>query len=245
MSHAANHIKRISLELGGQSPFIVCEDASLDKAVTACVNRAFSNMGQICMSVNRIYVDETIAEEFISQLVDSTLKLKVGNGLDPEVDLGPMFGQVQRLKTKNHIADALQKGAALLCGGREPEGDRYSKGFFFLPTVLSNANHSMRVMKEETFGPIAPVMTFRKLDEAIQLANDSEYGLAAYIYTNNLSTAIYATEKLEAGGIGVNINNVVDLQAPFGGWKQSGFGRELGSYGIESYLEVKHIRFGL
>jgi len=245
MSHAAKHMKRISLELGGQSPFIVCEDASLDRAVAACVQRAFSNMGQICISVNRIYVDETIAEEFISRLVVRTLKLKVGNGLDPEVDLGPMFSQEQRQKTRDHIADALQKGAVLLCGGKEPDGDRYSKGFFFLPTILSNANHSMRVMKEETFGPIAPIMTFRKLDEAIQLANDSEYGLAAYIYTNTLSTAIYAMEKLEAGGIGVNINNVVDLQAPFGGWKQSGFGRELGSYGIESYLEVKHIRFGL
>jgi succinate-semialdehyde dehydrogenase/glutarate-semialdehyde dehydrogenase len=245
MSHAAKHIKRISLELGGQSPFIVCEDASLDKAVTACVQRAFSNMGQICVSVNRIYVAETIAEEFISRLVEQTLKLKVGNGLDPEVDLGPMFSRVQRQKTQDHIADALLKGAALLCGGKVPEGDRYSKGFFFLPTVLSKANHNMRVMNEETFGPIAPIMTFTKLTEAIQLANDSNYGLAAYVYTNNLNTAVYAAEKLEAGGIGVNINNVMDLQAPFGGWKQSGFGRELGSYGIESYLEVKHIRFGL
>jgi succinate-semialdehyde dehydrogenase / glutarate-semialdehyde dehydrogenase len=244
MSHAAQHIKRISLELGGQSPFIVCEDASLNKAVPACVQRAFSNMGQICISVNRVYVAETIAEKFISELVERTLKLKIGNGLDADVDLGPMFSEQQRQKTKDHIDDALRKGAKLLCGGREPEGQQYGKGFFFLPTVISDANHTMRIMREETFGPVAPIMTFKTLDEAIRLANDSDYGLAAYIFTDDLNTSIYAAEKLEAGGIGVNINNVADLQAPFGGWKQSGFGRERGHYGLDAFMEIKHIRFG-
>ena len=244
MSHAAQHIKRISLELGGQSPFIVCEDASLDKAVPACVQRAFSNMGQICVSINRVYVAETIAERFTSELVERTLKLKVGNGLDEDVDLGPMFSQQQRQKTKDHIDDALQKGAKLLCGGREPEGQQYEKGFFFLPTVIADANHNMRIMNEETFGPVAPIMTFKTLDDAIRLSNDSNYGLAAYIFTNDLSTSIQAAEKLEAGGIGVNINSVTELQAPFGGWRQSGFGRELGHYGLDAFMEIKHIRFG-
>jgi succinate-semialdehyde dehydrogenase/glutarate-semialdehyde dehydrogenase len=244
MSHAAQHIKRISLELGGQSPFIVCEDASLDKAVAACVQRAFSNMGQICISVNRVYVAEPLAEQFTSELVERTLKLKVGNGLEEDVDLGPMFSLQQRQKTKDHLDDALRKGAKLLCGGREPEGQQYEKGFFFLPTVIADANHTMRIMKEETFGPVAPIMTFKTFEDAIGLANDSNYGLAAYIFSNDLTTSIQAAERLEAGGIGVNINNVTELQAPFGGWKQSGFGRELGHYGLDAFLEIKHIRFG-
>ncbi len=244
MEHAALHIKRISLELGGQSPLIVCRDASIDKAADACVQRAFFNMGQLCISINRIYVAEEVADEFISKLVDRTIRLKVGNGLEPGVDLGPMFSHDQRQKTKEHIADAIQKGAKILCGGHEPEGKEYERGFFFLPTVLVDVDHSMRVMREETFGPVAPIMRFKTLDDAIDLANDTEYGLASYIFTNDLTTAIQAAEKLEAGGIGINVNNVAELQAPFGGWKQSGFGRELGHYGLEEYLEIKHIRFG-
>lgn len=245
MEQAAKNIKRISLELGGQSPFIVCEDADLDKAAASCAQRAFSNMGQICVSVNRVYVAEKITEEFTSKLVERTMKLKIGNGLNPGIDLGPMASEAQRQKTKDHINDAISKGAKLLCGGHEPEGEEYENGFFFLPTVLEGVNHGMRVMREETFGPVAPLMRFETLDEAIRLANDTEYGLAAYIFTSSLNNAIYAAERLESGGVGVNVNNVMDLQAPFGGWKQSGFGRELGHFGLESYLEIKHIRIGL
>jgi len=245
MEKAARHIKRVSLELGGQSPFIVCSDASIDKAVSACAQRAFSNMGQICISVNRIYVAEEVAEEFTTKLVDRTMKLKVGNGLVPGVDLGPMFSESQRRKTEEHIADALQKGARVCCGGHKPDGEEYENGFFFLPTILENVDHNMRVMREETFGPVAPIMKFEDLDVAISLANDTEYGLAAYVFTNDLTTAIKAAERLEAGGIGVNVNNVAEIQAPFGGWKQSGLGRELGHYGLDEYLEIKHIRLGL
>ncbi len=245
MAHAALHIKRVSLELGGQSPFIVCRDADLDKAAAACSQRAFSNMGQICISVNRIYVAEEVAEPFTELLVRHAERLRIGNGLDPEVDLGPMFSQAQREKTREHVADALGKGAELLSGGREPEGEAFEKGYFFLPTVLGQTNHSMRIMREETFGPVAPIMKFKTLDEAIRLSNDTEYGLAAYIFTNDLKTAFRAAEGLEAGGIGINVNNVVDLQAPFGGWKESGLGRELGHHGLEAYLETKHIRLGM
>ena len=245
MAHAAAHIKRVSLELGGQSPFIVCRDADLDQAAAACSQRAFSNMGQICISVNRIYVAEEVAEEFTARLVKRAEALKIGNGLESDVDLGPMFSEAQREKTREHVTDALGKGAELVSGGLEPEGDAYEKGYFFRPTVLGRANHSMRVMREETFGPVAPIMKFKTVEEAIRLANDSEYGLAAYIYTNDLKTALQAAEGLEAGGIGVNVNNVVDLQAPFGGWKQSGLGRELGHHGLDAYLETKHIRLGL
>ncbi len=245
MARAAAHIKRVSLELGGQSPFIVCADADLDRAAAACAKRAFSNMGQICISVNRIYAAGEIADEFTARLVERTRRFRIGDGMQPDVDLGPMFSAASREKTREHIADALQKGAQLLCGGGEPKGEQYARGYFFLPTVLSRADHSMRVMREETFGPVAPIMEFKKLDEAIALANDSEYGLAAYIFTSDLKTALYASERLEAGGVGVNVNNVVDMAAPFGGWKQSGLGRELGHYGLEAYLETKHIRLGI
>lgn len=245
MAHAADRIKRVSLELGGNSPFIVCADTDIEKAAAACAQRAFSNMGQICISVNRVYVAEEIAEEFGELLVRQAERLRIGNGLEENVDLGPMFSREQRSRTKEHVADALNKGAELLSGGREPEGEAFDKGYFFLPTVLGGADHSMRIMREETFGPVAPVMRFKTLDEAIRLANDSDYGLAAYIYTSDITTGIRAAERLEAGGVGVNINNVMDHQMPFGGWKESGIGRELGLYGLQSFLEIKHIRLGL
>lgn len=245
MERAARSIKRVSLELGGQSPMIVCRDADLEKAVVAGVRRAFSNMGQICISVNRIYVAEEIADAFIARFVERARSLRIGNGLDPEVELGPMFNEEVRQRTREHIADAVSKGARVLCGGREPEGEAFRRGYFFLPTVLVEVNHSMRVMREETFGPVAPIMRFRDLEEAIALANDSPYGLAAYVFTRDLSAAFYVAERLESGGVGVNINDVTELQAPFGGWKESGLGRELGRWGLESYLELKHIRIAL
>ncbi|MDD1723076.1 MAG: NAD-dependent succinate-semialdehyde dehydrogenase [Methanothrix sp.] len=245
MAAAAAHIKRVSLELGGQSPFIVCADADIKAAAASAAQRAFSNMGQICISVNRIYVADEVAEAFTDELVRAAQRLKIGNGLDSDVDLGPMFSREQRDKTQEHVADALERGAELLCGGREPEGEAYERGYFFLPTVLCRADHKMKVMREETFGPVAPVMKFRGLEEALSLANDSPYGLAAYLFTSELKTALRMAEGLEAGGIGVNVNNVVDLQAPFGGWKESGLGRELGRWGLEAYMETKHIRLGM
>jgi succinate-semialdehyde dehydrogenase / glutarate-semialdehyde dehydrogenase len=245
MAHAAINIKRVSLELGGQSPFIVCEDTDLQVAAAAAAQRAFSNMGQICISVNRIYVAEEVAEQFTEELVKRAERLKIGNGLESDVDLGPMFSWAQRENTREHVADALGKGAELLSGGREPEGEAYEKGYFFRPTVLGEVDHSMRVMREETFGPVAPIMKFKTIAEAIALANDTEYGLAAYVFTNDLKTALSVAEGLEAGGIGVNVNNVVEMQAPFGGWKQSGLGRELGHYGLDAYLDTKHIRLGM
>ena len=245
MAAAAAHIKRVSLELGGQSPFIVCADADLAAAAASAAQRAFSNMGQICISVNRIYVAEEAAEPFTEELVRRAERFRIGDGLNPDVDLGPMFSSSQREKTKEHVADAMGRGADLLTGGSEPAGEEFSKGFFFKPTVLARADHSMRVMREETFGPVAPIMKFKTVQEAVALANDTEYGLAAYVYTSSLETALQVAEGLEAGGIGVNVNNVVDMQAPFGGWKESGLGRELGHFGLDGYLEVKHIRLGL
>ncbi len=245
MQAAATHIKRVSLELGGHAPFIIFDDADLDAAALSCVRRSFGNMGQVCIAVNRVYVEDRVADDFIDLFVRLTEKLRIGNGLDPDVDLGPMVSESQRRKTKEHIDDALRKGAELLCGGREPEGDEYARGYFFLPTILSEVNHSMRIMREETFGPVAPVMRFKDDDEAVRLANDTEYGLAAYVYTNNLRRAIRIAERLEAGSVGINVGSVIDHQAPFGGWKQSGFGRELSHHGLAEYMEIKHIRLGV
>lgn len=245
MEKASQKVKRLSLELGGHSPAIVCEDAKIDEAAESCVQRAFSNMGQICISVNRIYVHGTIAEEFADELVKKTGKLKIGDGLDPEVDLGPMFSEEQRKKTKDHIADATDKGATVLCGGREPEGEKYSRGFFFLPTVLDRMDHSMRMMREETFGPVAPMMRFTKNQEALRLANDSRYGLAAYVFTEDMTTALRFAERLEAGSVGINTTSPIVPQAPFGGWKESGLSRERSRSALEDYMETKHIRLGL
>ncbi|MDQ6747101.1 MAG: NAD-dependent succinate-semialdehyde dehydrogenase [Candidatus Dormibacteraeota bacterium] len=244
MELAARHVKRLTLELGGQSPIIICRDADLDVAVPAAARRSFSNMGQICIAVNRIYADKQISNDFTNRLVEYAGGLKLGYGLDPGVEYGPMLNEEGREQTRRHVRDALGHGATLLYGGREPEGDRYSRGYYYLPTVLSDVTPEMRVMREETFGPIAPVAMFEELDQALLQANSTPYGLAAYLYTRDLPTALYAAERLEAGGVGININDVTELGAPFGGWKESGFGRELGHEGIDACLETKHIRIG-
>jgi len=153
-----------------------------------------------------------------------------------------MISESGRQTVREHVADAVAKGATILTGGREPAGAEYERGYFYLPTVLTNVTRDMRVMREETFGPVAPIATFRDLDEGLAMANDTPYGLAAYIYTQDLDTAMYAATKLEAGGIGVNVNDVTDIRGPFGGLKGSGIGRELGQAGLDGYLEVKHIR---
>lgn len=243
MEAAARNLKRVSLELGGHAPMIVFDDADIDAAARACVRRAFGNMGQVCISVNRVYVDESIADDFTDKVIRGTLELRIGDPIDPAVDLGPMVSEAQRRKTKEHIEDAVQRGARILCGGREPEG--FSRGYYFMPTVLADVDHTMRIMREETFGPVAPIMRFSGEEEAVRLANDTEYGLAAYIYTTSLRRAVRVAERLEAGSVGVNVGSVIDHQAPFGGWKQSGIGRELSHRGLDEYMEVKHIRLGV
>lgn len=240
---AAEQLKRVTLELGGSAPFIVCEDADLERAVPDAVRRSFSHAGQICISVNRIYVHKRLFVEFTDQFVERTRRLVVADGLRvPDADLGPMISEAARQQVQEHVADALAKGARVLVGGGEPAGEEYTRGFFYLPTVLVDVDPAMRCMCEETFGPVAPITPFTTLDEALALANATEYGLAAYVYTRDLKTALDAAGRLESGGVGVNVNDITDLRMPFGGWKASGVGRELGRYGLESYLELKHIR---
>jgi succinate-semialdehyde dehydrogenase len=240
---AAKQLKHVTLELGGSAPFVVFKDANLDLAVPQALRRAFSHTGQICISVNRIYVHESVADEFTKRFSESATRLRVANGLEvPDADMGPMINEAGLQTTLDHLADAVNKGAKVLAGGKPPEGVEFTKGSFFLPTVLSDVTPEMKVMQEETFGPLAPIATFSTVDEAIEMANDSPYGLAAYIFTGDINTAIYAAERIDAGGIGINVNDITDIRGPFGGRKMSGIGRELGQPGLDSYLEWKHVR---
>jgi acyl-CoA reductase-like NAD-dependent aldehyde dehydrogenase len=245
MRLAADHVKRLSLELGGQTPLIVLEDAELGTVVPAAVRRSYSNMGQICIAVNRIFVAESIADEFTDAFAAAASVLRIGHGLDPAVEYGPLTTEEVRRRTMEHIADAVNQGARLVTGGRPPDGAAFARGTFFLPTVLADVRPSMRVMREETFGPVAAIARFRSIDEAIAAANDTPYGLAAYVFGRDLERCLYVAERIEAGGVGVNVNDVTELAAPFGGWKESGFGRELGPEGLQHCLELKHIRIGL
>lgn len=239
MKGSADTVKKISLELGGHAPVIVLEDADLDKAVEGVISSKFRNAGQTCVCSNRVYVHESIYEGFIEKLTEQVRTLKVGNGLDEGVDIGPLINQDAVDKVMSQIDDALNKGAKLEAGGK-------SKGGFFIePTIISNIDDSMLCMKDETFGPLAPIASFKTEEEAIVRANNSIYGLAAYVFTENISRGIRVTEALEYGIIGLNDGIPSTPQAPFGGFKQSGLGREGGHHGIEEYLEVKYISLGL
>lgn len=243
MRMASVGIKRISLELGGSCPLIVCEDADLLSAVKGGVYRAFRNMGQVCNSINRIYVQEKLFERFVKAFVEETRKLRIGNGLEePDVDLGPMVSAEQRAHVMEHLADAKDKGAIIECGGKIPEGEKFKKGFFFEPTVLTNVTHQMKVMQEETFGPIAPIMAVKDEQEAVKLANDTPYGLVSYVFTKDIKRAFWIAENLQCGTVGINNVSGGEVPYPYGGWKQSGLGLELSHYGVEEYLQVKHIR---
>lgn len=234
--------KKVSLELGGSLPMVICKDCNLDIAVAGAVRRSFRNMGQICIAINRIYVDSEIYEKFMEKFVAQTRKLTIGDGLKEDVDLGPMCTKGGIRTSLRHIEDAVTKGAKVSCGGKKPEGAKYKKGYYFEPTILRDVNHEMLVMSEETFGPVVGVMPFKTIDEAIKLANDSVYGLAAIVFTENLSLANYLSRKINAGNVAINNVDAGVIYAPYGGWKDSGFGHEHGPEGLYEYLLIKHIR---
>ncbi len=237
---AAIHCKRITLELGGQSPVILCQDADLDVAVPAIVKHAFANSGQFCYRVNRVYVHENLYEKFVEKITQLTQKLKVGNPYEG-CDMGPMINQKIYQNSENQVADAIDKGATICTGGQRLIGEMYDKGWFFPPTVIANTNHSMKIMTEETFGPVVGVMPFSTNEEALQLANDSKYGLAAYVFSEQLGTGLRFAENLDAGSVWVNNIARSYQDVPFGGMKQSGIGREKGRYGLEEFTELKTI----
>lgn len=244
MEKAAKHIKRISLELGGHAPFIIFDDAEIEQAITGLINSKFRNTGQTCICANRAYVQRSVYNEVMEKLTERVGKMTVGNGMD-NPDIGPLINEAAYIKVQEHIDDAVQKGAKLLVGGQRLEGGPYDNGYFVTPTVLADATKEMLIHQEETFGPVLPLIPFDDESEAIEMANDSIYGLAAYFYTENLSRAYRVAEALDFGIVGMNDALPSTAQAPFGGMKQSGIGREGGHYGIEAFLETKFVSIGL
>lgn len=245
MSKAANQVKSISMELGGHAPFIVFEDADLEKAVEGVVASKFRNSGQTCICTNRIYVQTSIKEKFLRLLKERVEQFVVGDGLNESVDFGPLANASGLEKVKGQVEDALAKGAKLITGGEKYTVKGYENGYFYAPTVIANVDETMVVTYEETFGPLAPVFTFDTEEEVIQKANDSIYGLASYFYTNDLSRSIRVAEALEYGMVGVNDALITTVQGPFGGVKESGIGREGGADSLDEFLETKFISTGI
>lgn len=244
MKNSADTVKHVSMELGGHAPLIVDEDANIDLAVEQAMVSKYRNAGQTCVCANRLIVHESIKDEFAAKLSEQVSKLKVGNGLEEGVNVGPIINKRGFEKIVSQIDDAVEKGAKVVVGGTYERND--NKGCYFVnPTVLADVDTSMNIMHEETFGPVAPIVTFTDIDEAIELANDTPYGLAAYFFTENYRRGIYISENLEYGIIGWNDGGPSAVQAPFGGMKESGIGREGGSEGIEPYLETKYMSIGL
>jgi succinate-semialdehyde dehydrogenase / glutarate-semialdehyde dehydrogenase len=242
MRAAAETLKRLTLELGGHCPFIVLSDADIAEAASAAARRSFSNMGQICISVNRILVADTIHAEFVDALASETRRIKLGHGIDPGVAYGPVLHEGVRARTRSHVEDALRRGGTLIVGGAAPRGAAYDRGFFFEPTLIDDAADDALVMTQESYGPIASLRRVRNDAVALEVANALPYGLAAYVYSRDLERAWSFAERLECGAVGVNVNDTTELQAPFGGWKLSGLGRELGPEGLLAFRETKHIK---
>jgi succinate-semialdehyde dehydrogenase/glutarate-semialdehyde dehydrogenase len=245
MRAAAGNLKRLSLELGGQCPFIVLDDADPAEAAAAAARRSFSNMGQICIAVNRILVSKGVHEKFVEALLAETRKIRLGHGVEPGVLYGPMLNDSCRRRVAAHVQDAVARGGRLLVGGGVPQGAEYDRGFFFEPTLVDGVPDDALALKEETFGPLAAIRLVADDAEALRVANALPFGLAAYVYSGDLERAWRLAEKIEAGAVGVNVNDTSELQAPFGGWKMSGIGRELGREGIEAFREIKHLKIRL
>ena len=236
-------IKKITLELGGNCPLLVSASADLDAAARGAARRAFRNAGQSCVAVNRLDAPRAVYDEFVERLEKAARALVVDDGArNPEADMGPVASAEILEKTERHLADALDKGARLVCGGRRPPGARFARGFFFEPTVVSDAPPDALVMTDETFGPLVGVAPFDEWDEAIAGANNSPYGLAAYVYTRDLAESRRAARRLDFGNVAVNSPDAGVLNAPHGGRKQSGVGCEHGRQGMEEYMQIKHVR---
>jgi len=240
MKQSADTIKKLSLELGGNAPFIVFDDADLDAAVQGAIDSKYRNAGQTCVCANRLIVQSGVYDAFAGKLVAAVKKLKVGNGLEPDVDQGPLIDRSAVEKIEDHIQDAVSHGARVLLGGKQHALGRT----FFEPTVLADVTPKMKVAREETFGPLAPLFRFESDEDAVRLANDTEFGLASYFYSRDIGRIWRAAEGLEGGIVGINTGLISNEVAPFGGVKQSGLGREGSHYGLDEFVEVKYLCFG-
>jgi succinate-semialdehyde dehydrogenase/glutarate-semialdehyde dehydrogenase len=237
IEQSADQVLKVSMELGGNAPFLVFDDADLDDVVEGALIAKMRNIGEACTAANRFHVHEAVADEFAEKLARRMGELKVGRGTEPDVKVGPLIDDDQRDKVAELVEDASGKGAKVLVGGERVEG----AGYYYRPTVLSDISEDARLLEEEIFGPVAPIKGFQSDDEAIAAANDTEYGLVAYVYTSNIKRAFRVVEGLQTGMVGLNQGMVSNAGAPFGGVKQSGFGREGGKEGIEEYLETKYV----
>lgn len=237
MEQCASTVKKVALELGGNAPSIVFDDADLDTAIEGIIASKFRNAGQTCVCTNRIYVQRGIYQAFVEKFLARVQQMKVGSAFEQDVEIGPLINQNAVHKIEDHIADALAKGATKVCGGKL----HALGGTFFEPTILTNVTQAMKVAKEETFAPLAPIFCFDSEEEAIQMANDTEFGLASYIYTPNISRIWRVSEALEYGMVGINEGIISTEVAPFGGVKQSGLGREGSRYGMEEFMEMKYL----
>jgi succinate-semialdehyde dehydrogenase/glutarate-semialdehyde dehydrogenase len=241
MAQCAPTVKKLGLELGGHAPFIVFEDADIDAAVSGAMTSKYRNSGQTCVCANRFYVHKKVQDEFVEKFAKAIEVIKVGNGMVPGNTQGPLIEQAALEKVERHVADAISKGAKLVAGGKpSPLG-----GTFYEPTILSNVTNDMLITYEETFGPVAPIIPFESDEEAIRLANNSQFGLASYFYSRDIGRIWKAAEALEYGIVGVNSGIISNEVGPFGGIKQSGLGREGSAYGMDEYLELKYVCLGL
>ncbi|WP_262889801.1 NAD-dependent succinate-semialdehyde dehydrogenase [Spirosoma endbachense] len=238
MSQCASNLKKISLELGGNAPFIVFDDADIDAAVVGAMASKFRNNGQTCVCVNRLYVHDAVYDEFVGKLSKAVAALRVGNGLDTDAQMGPLINEKGLNKVKHHLEDALSKGAKVIVGGNEMDG------LFFQPTVLTDITPNMIIAREEVFGPVAPIARFTSEQEVVQLANDTPYGLAAYFYSKDIARCWRVAEALDYGMVGINEGMISTEVAPFGGIKESGVGREGSKYGMDYFMEIKYLCFG-
>jgi len=241
MEQASQNLLRLSMELGGNAPFIVFDDGDVDAAVQGAMIAKMRNIGEACTSANRFHVSDKVADQFAEKLAQKMGELKIGRGTEEGVQVGPLIDDGQRSKVSELVEDAIGRGAKAIVGGRSRDG----AGYFYEPTVLTDVPDDANLLHEEIFGPVAPIKGFSDEDEAIAAANDTEYGLVAYVYTNNLKRALRVVERLETGMVGLNQGMVSNAGAPFGGIKQSGFGREGGYEGIEEYLETKYVAVNL
>ena len=245
MKSAADTVKKISLELGGKNPVLVFNDANFDQALDWTLFAAFANQGEVCTAGSRLIIEKSLHDKFIEALVKKVADIRLGHGLNRGVTMGPLVSQAHREKVLRYIEIGKKEGAKLLCGGKVPDGDDYKNGFFVEPTIFDGVTESMTIAKEEIFGPVLSVLTFETEEEAIRIANNTEYGLGAGIFTTNLSRAHRVVREIRAGITWINNYHPTYNEMPWGGYKQSGIGRELGLYGIESYLETKQINIWL
>jgi succinate-semialdehyde dehydrogenase / glutarate-semialdehyde dehydrogenase len=237
MEQASEQLLRLSMELGGNAPFVVFEDADLDDALAGAMIAKMRNVGEACTAANRFHVHESLADAFAAALAERMGALRIGRGTEDGIEVGPLIDESQLAKVQELVDDAVARGATVLCGGERVQGP----GHFYKPTVLADVPAGARLLREEIFGPVAPVRAFASEDEAVAAANDTEFGLVAYLYTSDLARAVRVSERLETGMVGLNQGLVSNAGAPFGGVKHSGFGREGGPEGIEEYLEVKYV----